>query len=59
MIEFQVKQWTEDGEFVSNAVMGAASLAIEIEHLPIGWRMEVKRIARKQNGNVVPMKKEG
>lgn len=59
MLEFEVKEWDKDGEFVRDARVGPASLAMEIESLPVGACLEVKRIARPANDNVVPMKKEG
>lgn len=58
MLEFEVKEWNKDGEFVRDARVGPHSLAMEIESLPLGSRLEVKRIARPEKGNVVPMKKD-
>lgn len=54
MIEFRIRQWDKTGEFVSDAMMGPNSLRMEIEHMPVGWKMEVVRIARDDgNGNPV------
>lgn len=55
MIEFRIRQWNKDGEFVSDAMVGPHSLAMEIEHMPVGWRMEVNRIAREQ-ADVTPLR---
>ena len=55
MIEFRIRLWNKDGEFVSDAMMGTHSLATEIDNLPIGWRLEVVRTAREPNANVIRM----
>lgn len=44
VIEFKVRLLNEQGVFVTDAMMGRYSLAVELEHLPVGWTIEVKRI---------------
>lgn len=48
MIEFEVKVYNSDGDFINLYHMGPASLAMEIEHLPVGWKLSVKRIGRRE-----------
>lgn len=49
MIEFRVILWDKDGEFVSDVMMGANSLADEIAAMPVGSHMDVFRTAREEN----------
>lgn len=49
MIEFRTRLWDKDGEFVADAIMGRASVDMEIDHLPVGWRIEVTRTHRSDD----------
>lgn len=49
MIEFRIRTWDADGHYVSDAMVGPHSLRMEMDHLPVGWRIEVTRTARPED----------
>lgn len=40
---FRVTVHNADGEFVNDALMGPHSLAMEIEYIPVGWKLTIVR----------------
>lgn len=43
MIEFEVRVYDADDNWIHTYEMGPASLAMEIDNLPVGWTLNVKR----------------
>jgi hypothetical protein len=58
-IEFKINLWNKE-ELISSAMMGPNSLRMEIDHLPVGWRIEVERIAEPEPvTDIVYLDREG